>query len=185
MLDELYMEMEETIEKATSSLRRDFSRVRTGRATPTILDPVRVNYYNVPTPLNQVATVSVPDARMIIVQPWEKSIIQEIEKAIAAAGLGLNPISDGNVIRLPIPTLNEERRKELARQVKKMAEETKVAIRNIRRDTNEKLKKVEKDKKVTEDELHRALEQVQKMTDAAIKNVDDILAAKEKEILEV
>ena len=185
MLDELYLEMEESLEKSLANLKRDFSRVRTGRATPAILEPVRVNYYNVPTPLNQVATVSVPDARLLIVQPWEKSIIQDIEKAIAASGLGLNPISDGNVIRLPIPALNEERRKELARQVKKMAEEAKVAVRNIRRDTNEDLKKGEKDKKITEDELHRALEKVQKMTDDGIKSIDDALAAKEKEILEV
>lgn len=185
MLDELYLEMEDSLEKSLANLKRDFSRVRTGRATPAILEPVRVNYYNVPTPLNQVATVSVPDARLLIVQPWEKSIIQDIEKAIAASGLGLNPISDGNVIRLPIPALNEERRKELARQVKKMAEEAKVAVRNIRRDTNEDLKKGEKDKKITEDELRRALEKVQKMTDDGIKNIDDALAAKEKEILEV
>ena len=185
MLEELYLEMEDSLEKSLTNLKRDFSRVRTGRATPALLEPVRVNYYNVPTPLNQVATVSVPDARLLIVQPWEKSIIQDIEKAIAASGLGLNPISDGNVIRLPIPALNEERRKELARQVKKMAEEAKVAVRNIRRDTNEGLKKGEKDKKITEDELHRALEKVQKLTDDGIKNIDDALAAKEKEILEV
>ncbi|RJO66727.1 MAG: ribosome recycling factor [Myxococcales bacterium] len=185
MLDEIYFEMEEAVEKALASFRKDIARVRTGRASPSLLDGVRVNYYNVPTPLNQVATISVPDARLIIIQPWEKSIITDVEKAIASADLGLNPISDGNVIRLPIPTLNEERRRDLARQVKKLTEETKVAVRNIRRDFNEKVKKLEKNKEVTEDEMRRGLDRVQKITDESIAKADEILAHKEKEIMEV
>ena len=185
MLDETYMEMEDAVDKILAAYGKEFSRVRTGRASPSILDGIRVDYYNVPTPLNQVATVSVPDARLIIIQPWEKSVVQAIEKAIAAADLGLNPVSDGNVIRLPIPPLNEERRKDLAKQVKKMAEEAKVSIRNVRRDFNEQLKKVEKKKEITEDELHRGLDKVQKITDDTITKVDEILAKKEKEIMEL
>lgn len=185
MLDDLFFEMEEAAEKAITSYRKEISRLRTGRASPAILENVRVNYYNVPTPLHQVASVSVPDARLIVIQPWEKSIIQDVEKAIAAADLGLNPISDGNVIRLPIPALNEERRKDLVKQVKKMAEETKVAVRNIRRDYNERLKKAEKNKEITEDELHRSLDQVQKLVDGTITKIDEILNLKEKEIMEV
>ncbi len=184
-LDELYLNMEEGVEKSLNALKKDLSRLRTGRASTALLENVRVDYYNVPTPLNQVATLSVPDARMIIVQPWEKSIIQNVEKAIAAADLGVNPVSDGNVIRLPIPALNEERRKDLARQVKKMAEETKIAVRNIRRDFNEQLKKAEKNKEISEDEMRRAQDEVQKITDKATKNADAIMEAKEKEIMEV
>ncbi len=185
MLDEIYMEMEEGAEKSLDVYRKELARVRTGRASTALLENVRVDYYNVPTPLNQVATISVPDARLIIVQPWEKSILQNVEKAIASADLGLNPVSDGNVLRLPIPPLNEERRKELARKVKKMSEESKVAIRNIRRDFNDKLKKAEKNKDITEDELHHALDEVQKITDTFIKKVDELTDHKEKEILEV
>jgi len=185
MLDELYMDMEEAVEKSLTVFRKEIARVRTGRASTSLLDTIRVDYYNVPTPLTQVASVSVPDARLIVVQPWEKSIIQEVEKAIAAADLGLNPVSDGNVIRLPIPALNEERRKELVRQVKKMAEDSKVAVRNIRRDFNEKLKKAEKGKDITEDDMHRAFDKTQDITNSYIKKIDDVLSHKEAEILEV
>ena len=185
MLDELYLEMEEGTEKSVNVLRKELAKVRTGRATPAVLDSVRVDYYHVPTPLNRLATISVPDARLIVVQPWEKGIIQDVEKAIASAGLGLNPVSDGNVIRLPIPPLNEERRRELARQVRKMAEDTKIAIRNIRRDFNDRIKKGEKSKDIPEDDMHRALEGIQKITDEYISKVDDLLANKEKEIMEI
>lgn len=185
MLDELYMDMEESAEKSLTVFRKEIAKVRTGRASTAILDSVRVDYYNVPTPLSQVASISVPDARLIVVQPWEKNIIQDVEKAIASADLGLNPVSDGNVIRLPIPALNEERRKELVRQVKKMAEDSKVAVRNIRRDFNEKLKKAEKSKDITEDDLHRSLDKIQEITDDYIKKIDDVLELKEKDILEV
>lgn len=185
MLEELFMEMEEAADKALAAFRKEIAKVRTGRASASILDSVRVDYYNVPTPLNQVATISVPDARMIVVQPWEKNIIQDVEKAIAASDLGLNPSNDGNVIRLPIPPLNEERRKDLNRQVGKMSEESKVAVRNVRRDYNEKLKKAEKNKDITEDELHRAMDKIQEITDATIAKIDEVRDHKEKEIMEV
>lgn len=185
MLDELYLDMEEGAEKSLSVFRKEIARVRTGRASTAILESIRVDYYNVPTPLNQVASISVPDARLIVVQPWEKSVIQDVEKAIAAADLGLNPVSDGNVIRLPIPPLNEERRKEIVRQVKKMAEDSKIAIRNIRREFNDQLKKLEKGKKITEDELHRSLDKTQEITNEYIAKVDEVLGHKEKEILEI
>ncbi len=185
MLDELYLDMEEAVEKTLAVFKKELGKVRTGRASAALLDAIRVDYYNVPTPLNQVATISVPDARLIVVQPWEKNIMQDVEKAIAAADLGLNPVSDGNVIRLPIPALNEDRRKELARQVKKMAEEAKVAVRNIRRDYNEKLKKAEKDKDITEDDLHRAMTQIQKITDDSVVKIDKVMEVKEKDIMEV
>jgi ribosome recycling factor len=185
MLDELYMEMEDAVDKSLDVFRKDIAKVRTGRASAAILDAVRVNYYNVPTPLHQVATISVPDARLIVVQPWEKSIIQDVEKAIAASDLGLNPVNDGNVIRLPIPTLNEERRKDLSRQVRKMAEDCKVAVRNIRRDFNEKLKKAEKAKEISEDDLKRGTDKVQEITNTYIAKVDDVRDHKEKEIMEV
>lgn len=185
MLDEIYFEMEEGVEKSLLVFRKDVGRIRTGRASSAVLDSVRVNYYNVPTPLNQVATISVPDARLIVVQPWEKSIVQDVEKALASADLGLNPVSDGNVIRLPIPPLNEERRKELVRQVRNMAEETKVATRNIRRDFNDRLKKLQKNKDISEDDMHRGFDKIQEITDGYIKKVDEILSHKEKEIMEV
>ncbi len=185
MLDELYMEMEEKTEKTFEAFKRDLSKVRTGRASAAILDGVRVNYYNVPTPLNQTATISVPEPRMILVNPYEKNMLGEISKAIAAADLGLNPNNDGQVIRIPIPQLTEDRRKEIARQIGKMAEEARVSVRNARRDSNDAAKKAEKNKDISEDDLKRALEEIQKLTDAAIKKIDEAAEVKEKEIMEV
>jgi len=173
------------MQKSIDTLKKDLARIRTGRATPALLDGIVVDYYGSMLPVNQVGNVSVPDARMIVIQPWEKSMLPVIEKAIQASDLGLNPQNDGNLIRLPIPPLSEERRKELFKTCKKTGEETKVAIRNVRRDSNEKLKKAEKDKAITQDEEKKGLDEIQKLTDKFIKTVDDLLVTKEKEIMEV
>jgi ribosome recycling factor len=180
----IHAEANQRMQKTLDSLKKDLSRIRTGRASPALLDGITVDYYGSPMPVNQVANVSIPDARLIVIQPWEKSMIAPIEKAIQASGLGLNPQSDGNLLRLPIPPLSEERRAELFKNCKKAGEESKVAIRNVRRDANEKLKKAEKEKQVTQDESKKGLDEIQKLTDRFIKSVDDVLAAKEKEIME-
>jgi ribosome recycling factor len=172
------------MDKSLEALKKDFQHVRTGRATPSLFDNIRVDYYGSQMPINQVATVSIPEARMVLIQPWEKTMLPVIEKAIKASDLGLNPQSDGNILRVPIPALSEERRQTLAKSCKKTAEEGKVAIRNIRRDSNEALKKLEKDRKITEDESKKALEEIQKLTDKYIATVDTMLAAKEKEVME-
>jgi len=158
---------------------------RTGKANPALLDSIKVDYYGQPTPLKQVANIAVPDPRLITVQPWEKNMVPEIEKAIQASELGLNPMSDGTLIRLPIPALTEERRQDLVKVVKRISEDTKVAIRNIRRDANDQAKKLEKDHKISEDQMHTNQDEVQKLTDDYIKNIDDIQSAKEKEIMEI
>ena len=172
------------MQKTLDTLKKDLARIRTGRATPALLDGVTVDYYGSPMPINQVANISIPDARLIVIQPWEKSMISPIEKAIQASELGLNPQSDGNLLRLPIPALSEERRLELFKNCKKTGEESKVAMRNVRRDANDKLKKAEKDKEVTQDESKKGQDEIQKLTDKFIKMVDDTLIAKEKEIME-
>jgi len=159
--------------------------VRTGRANVAILDGLRVDYYGTPTPLHQVASVNAPDPRLITIKPWEKSLIPEIEKLIRSSQLGLNPSSDGEIIRLPMPPLTEERRRDLAKVVKKMAEESKVALRNARRDANEMLKEFLKDKDITEDEEKAGLKKVQEATDGAVAKVDELVAKKEKEIMEI
>lgn len=173
------------MEGALEALRREFNSVRTGRASLALLDSIQVEYYGTPTPLNQVAALSVPESRLIMIQPWDQKLVPEIERAIMKSDLGLTPASDGRVIRLPIPTLTEERRKELVKVVRKKAEEARVAIRNIRRDTNEQVKKLEKDKHISEDEVKKTLDDVQKQTDQYIKKIDEVLQAKEKEIMEV
>ena len=183
--DSIQTETSQRMQKAIESLKKDLSRVRAGRATPALLDGLSVDYYGSPMPINQIANISVPDARMIVVQPWEKNMLKEIEKAIQISDLGLNPQNDGNQIRLPIPPLSEERRKDLFKNCKKIGEESKVAIRNIRRDSNEKLKKGEKDKTVTQDESKKGQEEIQKLTDKFIKSVDELLVSKEKEIMEI
>jgi ribosome recycling factor len=184
--------MKETIQKfeqvnqgAIKSLKEQLSKVRTGRASVALLDGVMVDYYGTPTPLKQVANLSTPDARTIQVQAWEANLLPAIEKAIIGANLGLTPMNDGKLVRVPVPPLTEERRKDLVKQCKKMGEEGKVAIRNHRRDANEALKKKEKDKLISEDENKRAQEEVQKKTDAAIAEIDKILTDKEKEILTI
>lgn len=166
-------------------LRRDLASIRTGRATLALLDGITVDYYGNQTPLNQVATLTVPEPRLITIQPWEQRLISEIEKAIMKSDLGLTPTNDGKVIRLAIPPLTEERRKELVKVVKKRAEEARVALRNIRRDILEDIKKMQKERSLSEDEIKRWNEEVQKITDSYIKKVDEMLAHKEKEIMEV
>ena len=178
-------ELKGRIDKTLEDLRRDLTKVRTGRASPNLLDGIRVDYYGTPTPLSGVANITSPEPRLIIIKPWEKTVLKEIEKAIREANLGINPMNDGEVIRLPFPPLTEERRKEIAKQVKTKGEEHKVAIRSVRRDANERLKVLLKDKKITEDDNKRISERVQKETDAGVKNVDDIISKKEKEVMEV
>jgi ribosome recycling factor len=173
------------MDKALEVLRDELKTVRTGRASLGILDSVRVDYYGTPTPLNQVANLSVPDPTLIAIQPWDPTLISAIEHAIQKANLGLNPMNDGKGIRLPVPAPTQERRKELVKVAHDYAEHARTAVRNVRRDGNEALKKLEKDKKISEDDLHRGLEEVQKLTDDHIKHIGDILAAKEKEIMEV
>ena len=184
--------MKETIAKfesansgAVKSLKEHLSKVRTGRANVSFLDAVMVDYYGTPTPLKQVANLSTPDARTIQVQAWESSLLPAIEKAIIGANLGMTPMNDGKLIRVPVPPLTEERRKDLVKQCKKMGEDAKVSIRNNRRDANEALKKKEKDKLISEDEGKRAQDEVQKKTDLSIAEVDKILAEKEKEIMTI
>ena len=172
------------MDKSIEVLQKDFSKVRTGRASVTLLDGVRVDYYGTPTPLNQLATLAIPEARQITIQPWDQSILKELEKAIQKADLGFTPNNDGKILRVNIPPLTEDRRKDLAKQVKKMAEAAKVAIRNHRRDINDELKTIKNDKKITEDAFFKAQDEVQKVTDEYIKKCDDLSAQKEKEILE-
>jgi ribosome recycling factor len=184
-MEDIKSETEQRMQKTLDSLKKDLTRIRTGRATPALLDGITVDYYGNPAPINQVANISVPEARMLIVQPWEKNMLTPIEKAVQASGLGLNPQNDGNQIRLPIPPLSEERRKDLFKNCRKTAEDCKVAVRNVRRDSNEKLKKAQKDKAITEDQEKKGLDDIQKVTDKYVKMVDDQLALKEKEIMEV
>lgn len=173
------------MDKAIEALRKDLARVRTGRASINLLDEIRVDYYGTPTQLNQVATLAVPEPRLITIQPWEKKLLPEIEKAIHKSDLGLNPTSDGVLVRLAIPPLTEERRKEMGKSVKRMGEDAKVAVRNARRDANDTLKKQEKDKAITEDQLKRGEKEIQELTDGFIHKVDEIVAAKDKEIMEI
>ncbi len=178
-------ELQTQIKKAIEVLRANLTKIRTGRANAAMLDSVKVDYYGTPTPLAQCAAVAVPEPRLITVKPWDKSILRDLEKAIHEANLGFTPQNDGEIIRLPVPMLTEQRRKEIAKQVKAIGEEHKVAIRNVRRDANERLKTLLKDKVITEDENKRAQEKVQKETDAGIAQVDDAIGKKEKEVLEV
>lgn len=185
MIEDVVGELKDKASKTIESFKRELSRVRTGRANLAVLEPVRVNYYGSKVPLNQVATVTVSDARLIVIKPWEKAMIAEVEKAINVAEIGLTPQSDGEVVRLPVPALTEERRKELVKQVRKSAEEFRVQVRNHRRDANEFLKELEKAKDISEDDKKRGLERVQKETDAGIEQLDSILTEKEQEIMEV
>lgn len=172
------------MDKSISSLKNELKRLRTGRASLSLLDGVKVDYYGTPTPLNQVASLSVPENRLITIQPWDVSVIKDIEKAILKSDLGLTPSSDGKIIRITIPQLTEERRKELVKIVSKIAEEHKVALRNIRRDSNEMIKEFKKDGEISEDDAFKAQEKVQKITDEYVSFVDKIYKEKEKEILE-
>lgn len=185
MVKEIFQTQEERMKKSVEALKRDYASLRAGRATPALLDRVSVDYYGTPTPVNQVANVSVPEPRMITIQPWDKAMLPDIEKAIMKSDLGLNPNSDGSVIRLSIPQLTQERRAELAKTIHKKAEEAKVSVRNIRRDANDAIKKLEKEKAITEDENKKSQDEIQKLIDQYIKEIDRVMAAKEKEIMEV
>ncbi|MBW2580108.1 MAG: ribosome recycling factor [Deltaproteobacteria bacterium] len=185
MVDEIFEDLKDRMGKSIESLKREYSRLRTGRASISLLDGIRVSYYDTPTPLNQMASLAVPEPRLIVIQPWDKTAIEDIEKAILKSELGLTPMNDGKVIRISIPPLTEERRKELVKVARKMSEENKVAIRNIRRDANEMLKDLKKEKEISEDDLFRSQEEVQKATDQFISQVDELCAVKEKEILEI
>lgn len=185
MVKTILKEAEDRMRKAVEVVRQEFTKIRTGKATTALLDGVKVDYYGSMMPLSQVANVSTPDVHTITVQPWEKPMVPVIEKAILAANLGLNPVGDGTVVRVPIPPLNEERRKELVKLIKKFAEDGKIAIRNVRRDCIEHLKKAEKNEHFSEDERKRGEQEAQKMTDRYIKETDSLVMQKEKEIMEV
>ena len=180
-----YTNLKEKMEKTISVYNEKLTEVRAGRANPAILNKVKIDYYGTPTPINQVAGISVPEARLIVIQPWDASVLKEIEKAILASDIGINPNNDGKVIRLAFPELNEERRKELAKDVRKMAEDAKVAVRSIRREGMDTAKQEQKDGDITEDELKQAENEIQKITDKSIEEIDKILETKEKEIMSV
>jgi ribosome recycling factor len=185
MLEDIYRDTETQMQKAIDSLIHEYAGVRTGRASVGLLDGITVEYYGTQTPLNQVATLSVPESSLIVIQPWDATVIKAVEKAILRSDLGITPSNDGKVIRLAIPPLTEERRKQLAKLIKKKAEEKKIVIRQIRRESNDMLKSFEKEKEITEDERHIGQEQVQKITDTFIKKIDEVTAKKEQEILEI
>lgn len=185
MIKEIFASHEERMKKSMEALKREYGSLRAGRATPALLDKVMVDYYGSPTPVMQVANISVPEPRMILIQPWEKNLLHDIEKAIMKSDLGLNPNSDGTAIRLTIPQLTQERRAELVKTVNKKAEDTKIALRNIRRDANDAVKKLEKNKEVTEDDAKKAQDDMQKLVDKYVKETDAVKAVKEKEIMEV
>ena len=184
-MEKIKKNLEEKSKKSISVLKEDLNTVRAGRANPALLDKVMVDYYGSPTPLKSLANISVPDPRTLLISPFDPKAIGEIEKGINVANIGINPSNDGKCVRLVIPQVTEERRKELTKTVKKMGEESKVVVRNLRREANDELKKLEKAHEITEDELKKALDDIQKATDKTIKEIDDIVAAKDKEILEV
>ena len=184
-MEENLKELERKMDKAIDVLEIEFQKVRTGRANPAILDNIHVDYYGTPTQLNQVGNISVPDPQLIVITPWEKKILSDIEKAIQKSDLGLTPQNDGNIIRLPIPPLTEERRKDLVKQIKKLGENAKIPIRNVRREGNETLKKMEKNKEISQDDQKQNLAKIQTLTDEHIKIVDTMMAVKEKELMEV
>ncbi|MDD4237212.1 MAG: ribosome recycling factor [Desulfotomaculaceae bacterium] len=185
MVKEIVKAAEGSMKKTIEVVQKEFASLRAGRATPALLDKIMVNYYGAPTPINQLANISVPEARLLVIQPWDKSSLHEIERAIMKSDLGITPASDGVVIRLAVPQLTQERRVDLMKVIKKKAEEGRVAIRNIRRDINEHLKAYQKEGKISEDELKRNQDDVQKMTDRLIKEIDGLLTIKEQEIMQV
>ncbi len=182
---EILKEAESNMKKTIEVVKKEFASLRAGRATPALLDKIMVNYYGTPTPVNQLANISVPEARLLVIQPWDKTALPEIERAILKSDLGITPASDGVVIRLAVPQLTRERRVELMKVVKKKAEEGRVAVRNIRRDTNDQLKSYQKEGEISEDNLKRKQEDVQKLTDRMIKEIDGLLSIKEQEIMQV
>ncbi|HSQ83217.1 MAG TPA: ribosome recycling factor [Desulfobacterales bacterium] len=184
MIESMYQETRESMKKSIDALENDLKKIRTGRASLSILDDIRVDYYGTLTPLNQMASLSTPESRLIMIQPWDVSVIKDVEKAILKSDLGLMPSNDGKVIRISIPPLTEERRKQLVKVIYKKSEEHKISVRNIRRDTNDLLKSLKKDGDISEDDAFKAQDQVQKITDEHIKLIDDVCKNKEKEILE-
>lgn len=184
MIEDIYQETKESMAKTVASLKSELQRIRTGRASLSILDSIKVDYYGTPTPLNQMATLAVPESRLITIQPWDVSAIKDIEKAILKSDLGLTPSNDGKILRISIPPLTEERRKELVKVIHKICEEHKVTARNIRRDSNDLLKSLKKDSDISEDEAFRSQDEIQKITDEHIKLIDECYSEKEKEILE-
>ena len=184
-MKEVVKQFEEKMAKSIDVLQEDFASIRAGRANPHLLDKIKVDYYGTPTPIQQVGNISVPEARIILITPWEKSLLKELERSINQADIGINPTNDGTAIRLVFPELTEERRKDLAKDIKKKGEETKVAIRNVRRDAVDKIKKMEKASEITEDDLKDGEDQIQKITDNAIKKVDSVVDNKTKEIMTV
>jgi ribosome recycling factor len=185
MSDDVFSSAEHRMKRAVEILQRDFGNIRTGRASPTLLEKVQVDYYGSPTPINNLATVNVPEPRLLVIQPWDRATVPAIERAIQKSDLGLNPSSDGTVIRLAIPQLNEERRRELVKQVHRRAEEGRVAVRNIRREAHDDLKKREREHEMSEDELKRSNDRLQKLTDNFIGQIDEVARRKEQEVLEV
>jgi ribosome recycling factor len=185
VLDDIQKELVVAIQKAQEALRRDLAKLRAGRASPNLLDGIRVDYYGTMTPLSQMASVHAPEPQMLTVQPWDQTQIGAVEKAIRAADLGLNPSNDGKLVRIPIPPLTEERRKQLAKQVHDVAEDHRTAVRNVRRDANDRLKKMLKDKTISEDAERDALDEIQKLTDTHIRRIDELSKTKEQEILSV
>ncbi len=183
MVEKVYKDTRERMDKAVEALKKDLSRIRTGRASISLLDGIRVQYYGSQLPLNQVASIAVPESRQITVQPWDLKALADIERAILKSELGLTPANDGKIIRIPIPPLTEERRRELVKVIKKMAEESRVILRNLRRDANESLKDLKKEKTIPEDAFFKAQEEVQKITNQTIEKIDRISEEKEKEIL--
>lgn len=185
MIEQIQKETEIKMQKSISVLSQELATIRTGRASTTLVDHIKADYHGVPTPLNQMASISIPEAKMIMIQPWDRTVIRDIEKAILKSDIGLNPTNDGNVIRIVIPSLTEERRNDLIKAVHKRLEESRVSIRNIRRDSMEHLKKVEKDKEISQDQFKRASDQLQKLTDLYIEKVNQVGQKKEAEILEI
>lgn len=184
-IESVLFDSEDRMEKAIATLEREFGRLRTGRASTNLVDNIKVDYYGTPTPISQLASVAIPDSRTITIQPWDRGAFGGVEKAILKSDLGLTPVNDGKIIRISIPPLTEERRKELGKIARKNGEEAKVAVRNVRRDANDQLKKLEKDKAISEDELKKATDDVQKLTDRFVAKVDEKCQAKEKEIMDI
>ena len=184
-MQELLKNVDENMKLAHDALGRNFSKLRTGKASPAVLDDIKINYYGTPTPIKQLGNITVPEARTIVIQPWDKTILADVEKAILAANIAVTPDNDGSVIRLPFQALTEDKRKEIVKQVKKMGEDAKIAVRNVRRDANEQAKKMKKDSKISEDEETKLIKDVQEMTDKWVKEIDQTIANKEKDVLNV
>jgi ribosome recycling factor len=185
MIKDILKELEQRMKVSSEHFRKDLSKLRTGRANISIFEDIKVEYYGTLTPINQVATIGVPDATLMTVQPWDPSLLEALDKAIRAADLGLNPINDGKVLKVPIPPLDEERRREIVKRIKKMAEEEKTALRNMRRESKEFIEELENEKEISEDDKFKGLDQLQEITDEYIKRIEEIAAAKEKEIMQV